>query len=392
MKEDGRPGPLHLALEFAGLLGRLSPLVLTPAWLALAAVACWPWDNLRLPVALLALAFTLFDGVSLALLPRFQRSFGDVTPPLFALACLRTIILFGLGLISATTPVFFVGLGLNAAIAAVAVYATWIEPFRVGVTRMTLQSSKLSGAGPLRILHLSDIHIERISPRDRAVLREVQRLSPDAVVLTGDYFNLSSIDDPHAHAAGREWMAELCAVAHGPVYAVTGSPRVDRADVVPGVFEGLPVNWLHDETDVVELGEHRIRLIGLRCANDRSVDVPRLRRLTDGWVDGSEFSLLLYHSPDLMPEAVDLGIDLYLCGHTHGGQIRFPLIGALLTSSEFWKRYEMGRYDEDGSTLYVSRGLGVEGLGAPRARFLAPPEIVLWELTSEKSLKDIVEA
>ena len=93
------------------------------------------------------------------------------------------------------------------------------------------------------------------------------------------------------------------------------------------------------------------------------------------------FTLLLYHSPDLMPEAVELGIDLYLCGHTHGGQIRLPLLGAVLTSSDFWKRYEMGRYEEGKTTLYVSRGLGLEEKGAPHARFLAPPEIILWTLS-----------
>jgi predicted MPP superfamily phosphohydrolase len=77
--------------------------------------------------------------------------------------------------------------------------------------------------------------------------------------------------------------------------------------------------------------------------------------------------------------------DLYLCGHTHGGQIRLPLFGAVITSSDFWKRYEMGRYEEGNTVLYISRGLGMEGKGAPRARFLAPPEIVLWTLSSAKT-------
>jgi hypothetical protein len=85
---------------------------------------------------------------------------------------------------------------------------------------------------------------------------------------------------------------------------------------------------------------------------------------------------------------VELGVDLYFCGHTHGGQIRLPLLGALITSSELGKRYEMGRYKEKGTTLYVSRGLGMEGLGAPRARFLSPPEVILWNLSGagEESL------
>ena len=87
--------------------------------------------------------------------------------------------------------------------------------------------------------------------------------------------------------------------------------------------------------------------------------------------------ILLYHSPYLFPLAAELGIDLHLAGHTHGGQLRLPLFGALVTSSAFWKRYEAGLYRKGASTLYVSRGIGVEGKGAPRARFLAPPEVVL---------------
>jgi predicted MPP superfamily phosphohydrolase len=81
-----------------------------------------------------------------------------------------------------------------------------------------------------------------------------------------------------------------------------------------------------------------------------------------------------------MPEAARAGVDLFLAGHTHGGQIRLPLIGAVVTSSIYWKRYEMGLYTQGHTWLYVSRGIGMEGLGAPRARFLCPPEIELFEL------------
>jgi predicted MPP superfamily phosphohydrolase len=69
-------------------------------------------------------------------------------------------------------------------------------------------------------------------------------------------------------------------------------------------------------------------------------------------------------------------VDLFLAGHTHGGQWRLPGFGAILTSSRFWKRYEGGAYREGGTQLYVSRGIGMEGFGAPRARFFCPPEVV----------------
>jgi predicted MPP superfamily phosphohydrolase len=90
--------------------------------------------------------------------------------------------------------------------------------------------------------------------------------------------------------------------------------------------------------------------------------------------------VLLYHSPELIPFASKLGIDLYLCGHTHGGQVRLPFYGAVLTSSELGKQYDMGYYRLRDTHLYVSRGIGMEGMGAPRVRFLCPPEITLFSI------------
>jgi hypothetical protein len=367
-------------LVLSYLLGKVSPLVLTPAWLALAAIASWPWGHLRPWAAVLSGVISLLDGVGLALLPRWGRSFGPVTPPLLALTLLRTLLTFAAGLIWNTWPVLLCTTAVQLAIAAAALYATWIEPFRIRVTRAELRSPKLAGRAPLRLLHISDLHVEGITPREMELLDKVEQCDPDLVVLTGDYLNLSSTRDSAAHAAVRDLLNRLCELSRGPVYAITGSPPVDLRDVVPRIFEGLPITWLLDDVADVQLRGHSIRLIGLRCTRERSRDAPRLRRLLAG-CPGDCFSLLLYHSPDLMPEAVELGVDLYLCGHTHGGQLRLPLVGALITSSDFGKRYEMGRYEQGGTTLYVSRGLGMEGYGAPRARFLSPPEVILWTLS-----------
>jgi predicted MPP superfamily phosphohydrolase len=95
---------------------------------------------------------------------------------------------------------------------------------------------------------------------------------------------------------------------------------------------------------------------------------------------------LLYHTPDLAPEAAEAGIDLQLSGHTHGGQVRLPFFGALFAGSLYGKRYEVGRLSEGALTLYVTRGIGMEGKGAPRVRFLSPPEITLWELSGPPEL------
>lgn len=384
---DYQPHPLHVALVLTELLGRISPAMLTPAWIALGAIACWPWDRLRIPVFVLMLSVTLLDGLGLALLPQTGRSFGPVTPPLLALTLLRTGITVAGGLLWSTPSALVAVVSVQIAISAASLYATWIEPFHIQVTQAALSSPKLKpvsspgSRSALRLLHISDLHTERITARERELLRLVDDLEPDLTVLTGDYLNLSSVRDPDAQADARRVLAELCERSPGPIYGITGSPPVDLKDVVPDIFEGLDVTWLLDQVADVEIDDHRITLVGLRCTRERSRDIPRLRRLM-AKVPDDAFKLLLYHSPDLMPEAVDLDVDLYLCGHTHGGQIRLPLLGALVTSSAFGKRYEMGRYEEAETTLYVSRGLGMEGLGAPRARFLSPPEIVLWTLST----------
>ncbi len=375
--------PLHTALILTNLMGHIHPLTLTPVWVALAVAAGWAWARMNLAptVVIVSLAFTAADAASLMLLPRLGRSYGPPTPPLLGLTVVRTVLTVAIGLLWPTLPGLWLTAVLQFAIFAVACYATWIEPFRLGVTRAELRSPKLNGHEPLRLLHVTDLHVERITPRDRELLRLAEELSPDAIVLTGDYLNLSSVHDARAHTEARELLARLCESTRGPVYAVTGSPPVDRAEIVPSIFDGLPITWLLDRTEEMRINGHTLHVAGLRCTRERRLDGPRLRRLLET-IPRQAFTLLLYHSPDLMPEAVELGVDLYLCGHTHGGQIRLPLFGAVITSSEFWKRYEMGRYEESSTTLYVSCGLGMEGMGAPRARFLAPPEIVLWTVSS----------
>jgi hypothetical protein len=286
LNESTPPGyisrPLHIALLLTDLLGRIHPLILAPIWLALAALAGWPWwREMRLApaVVMMTLAFTAADGLSLILLPRLGRSYGPPTPPLLGLTAVRTLLTVALGLLWLTLPGLLLVVTLQLAILAAAIYSTWIEPFRIGVTQATLHSPKLDGRPPLRLLHISDLHVERITSRDRALLRLVEELAPDVVVLTGDYLNLSSVHDARAHVEARDLLARLCEIAPVPTYAITGSPPVDRAEVIPSIFDGLPITWLLDATDELRVNGHTLRIAGLRCTRERQRDGPRLRDL-----------------------------------------------------------------------------------------------------------------
>ena len=372
-REGGRSSFLHRLFIFTGWLSRIGPWKLLPTWLALSLISGWAWTGHRVIVTLWALLFILGDGLTLALLPLARRSWGPVTPSLLALTLLRTALSWLLAWLAPGALLLYAL--VNGALTAVVFYATWVEPVQLQVTQATFGLPNWPVDRPLRLLHISDLHFEGLSPREHALLEKAESLKPDLILLTGDYLNLSSVHDPQAQEGARALLSRLQAPLG--VYAVTGSPAVDVAGIVPEIFEELTIRWLQDEVTSITWGQGRLWLLGVRCTTDVERDGAALRRLK-GRIPEGDPTLLLYHSPDLMPEAAAAGIDLYLAGHTHGGQLRLPLFGALFTSSAYGKRYEMGRYEENQTTLYVNRGLGLEGLGAPRARFLSPPEIVLW--------------
>jgi predicted MPP superfamily phosphohydrolase len=143
------------------------------------------------------------------------------------------------------------------------------------------------------------------------------------------------------------------------------------------IFENLPVSLMRHNWEQVNLGDGRcLTLLGLDCTHHLPTDAARLAQLVKDAPDNAP-QVLLYHSPELMPQAITHHIDLYLCGHTHGGQVRLPFIGPILTSSQLGRKFVMGLYRHGRTHLYVSRGVGLEGLSAPRVRFMCPPEITL---------------
>jgi predicted MPP superfamily phosphohydrolase len=356
-----------------------------PPALLLAAAAC-VWGSragrpaVGVALALILIAFSAADWALFRALPRRGLSFGPVRPPWLALAVLRCGIALGMFSLPERWPLLallYLSL-IQAGVSALVAYGTLVEPFRLQVRSVRIPSRKLSNPGtPLRIVHLSDLHIERLTRRERAVLARTAELKPDLILLTGDYLSTSYNDDPRAVDDLREFLLQLRAPLG--VYAIWGTSNVDLPPVLRPLFAELPLVLLEDQAVEVSGGEHRLWLMGLRCRRDRAEGGATLRRLLAGAPPGA-YTILLHHTPDLMPQARDAGVDLVLSGHTHGGQWCLPFFGALHTSSHYWKRYESGHRRERDTHLYVSRGLGMEGYGAPRARFFCPPEVVALDL------------
>jgi predicted MPP superfamily phosphohydrolase len=250
----------------------------------------------------------------------------------------------------------------------------YIEPFNLQTTNLKMPADiwAMTSTNPseklLRLVQLSDIHIKHIPRREQVLITKVNEQKPDIIVLTGDYLNLSYLEDPGALQEAHDLLAQF----HAPlgVYAISGN--IDSPEHMENLFKGLNITVLDDE--IARIGD--INVIGINYRSSVKDSELTLKRLVNK-TRATDYTLLLYHTSDLINEASKENIDLYLSGHTHGGQIRLPFYGAIITLSKQGKKYEAGKYTVGNTTLYVSRGIGLEGWIAPRARFLCPPEIVV---------------
>ncbi|MDY6877196.1 MAG: metallophosphoesterase [Chloroflexota bacterium] len=345
-----------------------------------------------LPLALVFLLFCLADWALLWALPRLRLSFStEIVPSLLASLSVRLLVFWGLlgaALLARwrgrrrsvkvhTRSAVILFLIVNLGFTAMQLDAYVVEPLLVETTELALAFDDLvPAAPPVRVVHITDTHIERSSFREEMVIQRVNALQPDLILLTGDYLNLSYLSDPMSAAHFRQFVAQLKA-PYG-IYGVRGSVEPTLESMV-WLVEGTDIVWLEQEAVTVDVRGQPVTLVGVACSHRQELDAARLTQALDG-LPADAFTLLLYHSPDLIREASEHKVDLYLGGHTHGGQLRLPFYGAIITSSMYGRRYAAGLFEENSTKMYISRGLGFEGGGMPRARFLCRPEIVFFEL------------
>jgi predicted MPP superfamily phosphohydrolase len=244
-------------------------------------------------------------------------------------------------------------------------YGWKIEPYRLEVTFHEMASPKLHGLSRrVRLVHLTDIHMEDDDRYDRiGLLDEIRRLEPDLICLTGDYLN-----DLSAMERLRRFLEGLRAPRG--VYAVLGNAD-DLQDSTPA-FRVVPgVRLLAGEQVELEMEGSVLRIAGHEALPERSI----LRAFPDPFPESS-FNIFLEHYPSSIPNLSRHGVDLYLCGHTHGGQVRLPFYGAVMTLDKYGKRFEAGLYRVGAMTAYVNRGLGMD---PPPVRFLCRPEVAVFD-------------
>lgn len=266
-------------------------------------------------------------------------------------------------------------------LAVVGSWGFYFEPQSLHIRQVAVQSAAWQGT-PLRIGVISDTHVGSIHVNPARVGRIVERmnaLSPDVVVLLGDYVNAHNPARNRSDAENRELMAGIAAFAdlRAPlgVYGVLGNHEVTYGDdPVVAALTAANVRVLLNAGQNVERAGGAFWIAGLR---DRTSPVPPLPEEAFLGADGAQPSIMLTHQPDLFAQAPEQAV-LTLAGHTHCGQVKLPLVGYVVFPSRGSRRWPCGLYREGDQQLYVTGGIGVSILPV---RFRAPPEIAVVTLS-----------
>jgi len=271
--------------------------------------------------------------------------------------------------------------GAAAAAAAAALDGFWLEPHNLVTEHVAIRLKRLAEEfHGFRIAQISDLHFGPYMDRPgvERVVRMILSLQPDLVVLTGDF-----VSHPFGKASGPEGarQAEPCAdvlaeIKNRPMIAVLGNhDHWNDAQIVEGALQDRGITVLRNRAVPLERGARRLWIGGIDDAFVGAADLA----LTLAKVPPSEPTILLAHEPDFADYAARFPVDLQLSGHSHGGQVRIPGLGAPVLPL-MAQKYPVGLNRVGALQVYTNRGIGVIN---PPVRLNCPPEVTLVTLFRE---------
>ncbi len=241
-----------------------------------------------------------------------------------------------------------------------------------------------------RILFLSDLHNKEYGPENERLLRTMEELKPDIVLIGGDMF---SAKPGKAFEKGTRFIRK-CAEKYAVYYALGNHEY--RSRIYPDTYgtmyqeymaclQDKKITFLDNKSCSLE--EFGIRLTGLTIDRKyykrfvkREMEKGYLEQ-TIGKADPYSFQILLAHNPEYFADYSGWAPDLVLAGHVHGGVVRIPGIGGVISPSLTpFPHYDGGLYEEHGSRMVISRGLGMHTIPI---RVFNPGELVVVDLSPE---------
>jgi len=266
--------------------------------------------------------------------------------------------------------------------AGLAVYAFWWEPSTLRVVEVELALDAPT-VPPLRIAVLSDLHVGSAYHGVRRLRDTVDRTNatrPDLVCILGDLISGGGVGGTFVTP---EAIAAELGRLRAPVGVVAVMGNHDR------VYDGSRVERALLDVGIRVLEDTAVRLadsanpVWIAGVSDMWTGNHDVRRALAAVTDSVNPVIVITHNPDIFPEIPDRVL-LTLAGHTHGGQVRFPILGAPAVPSRYASRYAVGHVVEEGRHLFVSSGIGTSFLPV---RFGVPPAIFVLTLkrTSPRS-------
>lgn len=252
----------------------------------------------------------------------------------------------------------------------------------LSVSSYTVKNNKIPESfRGFRIVQLSDLHNKDFKGR---LSEKVKALSPDIIAVTGDLIDSRRTDI----SVAEKLIKELKSIA--PIYYITGNheSRIGSYPELREMLENYGVTVLDGKTVEIERNGEKITLTGIDDTRFFGSDMlseceilfsQKLKELAEN--RGDNFSILLSHRPELIDIYAEHGFDLAFTGHAHGGQIRLPFVGGILTPNQgFFPEYDAGEFKKGNTTMIISRGLGNSVFPF---RIGNRPDVVLCELKGE---------
>ena len=274
-----------------------------------------------------------------------------------------------------TTRRRFIRLAAAAGVAALAIDTALIEPNRPVIVRREIAlrrwPARLEG---FTIAVLSDFHYDAhfsVHPL-RSAISMVNGLRAELILLAGDFVSVPLVGNAAAAAAAAEPCAQLLQQMKAPhgLWAVMGNHDCNTdPDRVTSALRTHGIQVLSNRSVPIERDGGRFWLGGVDDVLCGGADLPA----TLHHVPADEASVLLAHEPDYADYVARFPVDLQISGHSHGGQVRAPLLGPVFLPA-MARKYIWGQYKIGGLTLYTNPGLGTV---AVPVRWNCPPEITL---------------
>lgn len=239
-------------------------------------------------------------------------------------------------------------------------YARFIGTMGLITKEYTIMDSNIpKDFDGLKIVHFSDLHYNRAIDikKVKSIIEEINLINPDIVVFTGDLIDKDAKLNNNDYTELSKLLENINS-KYGK-YAILGNHDYQKEkDEIIKIYNNSDFKYLDNSNDIIySKNNQKIFIGGINTVTHHQDDLNKAMTINNE--EDADYKIILVHEPDITDDIVkDYQVNLILAGHSHNGQVRLPIIGAIYTPP-YAKKYYDNYYNVDGTNLYISSGIGV---------------------------------